>query len=115
MDDEALARELQPQLRGARGFAPALHHIRAAILMARDHTLSSREACRRVPGVSEGNRDRVAALVPRVRAKLPAQGGPPLGAGATSSAASLVAAMGTASASRGAPAFCYAGARGGCM
>ena len=67
MDDEALALELQPLLKGARGFAPSVPHICAAILMVRDSTLSSREACRRIAGVSEGARDVVAALVPKVR------------------------------------------------
>ena len=67
MDDEALALELQPRLKGARGPPPTVPHICAAILMVRDSTLSSREACRRIAGVSEGNRDVVAALVPRVR------------------------------------------------
>ena len=67
MDDEALALALQPRLKPKRGFAPKVPHICAAILMARDSTLSSREACRRVPGVPQSARDRVAELAVRVR------------------------------------------------
>ena len=66
-DDESLAALLGPALKPARGPAPKLSHIRAALLMARDAQLESREACRRVDGVPEGAHARVAALAPRVR------------------------------------------------
>ena len=44
MDDEALAVTLQPLLKPARGPAPKVPHICAAILKARDSSLESREA-----------------------------------------------------------------------
>ena len=67
MDDEALAAELQVRLKPARGLAPKATHIRAAVLMARNDQLDTREACRCVDGVPQGAHARVAALVPRVR------------------------------------------------
>ena len=67
VDDEALAALLGPGLKPARGPAPKLSHIRAAILMARDAQLGSREACRRVAGVPQGAHDRIAVLAPHVR------------------------------------------------
>ena len=68
-DDEILARALHEQLKPVRGPAPQLGHVRAALFMARDDTLSSREACRRAD-VSENAHTRVAALADRVRALL---------------------------------------------
>ena len=70
MDDEALAALLGPGLKPARGPAPKLSHIRAALLMARDAQLESREACRRVAGVAQGAKGRVAALAPPVMQNL---------------------------------------------
>ena len=67
MDDEALAAFLQVRLKPARGCAPKVTHVRAAILMARDNQLDSREACRYVDGVPQGAHARIAALAPRVR------------------------------------------------
>ena len=70
MDDDALARWLQLQLKPARGFAPKLPHIHGAILMARDSSLHSREACRRIPGIPQGAHNRVAELSVKVRGLL---------------------------------------------
>jgi hypothetical protein len=67
MDDDALAALLGPGLKPARGPAPKKSHVRAAILMARDAQLESREACRRVAGVPQGAHVRVAELALRVR------------------------------------------------
>ena len=66
-DDALLAEQLQSMLKPARGPAPMLSHICAAILLARDETLSSRAACRGVTGVPQSARDRVAELAKRVR------------------------------------------------
>ena len=66
-DDALLAEQLQSMLKPARGPAPKLSHICAAILLARDETLSSRAACRGVTGVPQSARDRVAELAKRVR------------------------------------------------
>ena len=41
MDDEALAALLGPGLKPARGPAPKLSHIQAALLMARDAQLAT--------------------------------------------------------------------------
>ena len=86
-DDTSLAEQLRPLLKPARGFAPKLSHIRAALLMARDDSLSSREACRRASQpddpVPQGARDRIAELKSRVAPLLdavqpqPAQHQPP--------------------------------------
>ena len=71
-DDALLAEQLQSMLKPARGPAPKLSHICAAILLARDETLSSRAACRGVTGVPQSARDRVAELAKRVRPLLSA-------------------------------------------
>ena len=63
MHDAALAASLQLRLKPAFGPAPQLNKIHAALLMLRDHTLDSREACRRVePKVPQGSHMRVALL-----------------------------------------------------
>ena len=69
-DDVAeLAEQLQPQLKPARGFAPKLSHVSAAILIARDG-LDSRAVCaggrNAVPGVPEGAHDRLSKLARRI-------------------------------------------------
>lgn len=69
----ALAEQLQPMLKPARGPAPTVPKIAAAIIMAKeDGSISSREACRNIPGVPQSARDRVAELAVRVRPLLPA-------------------------------------------
>ena len=67
--DEILARTLREQLKPVRGPTPQLGHVRAALLLAKHDTLSSREACRRVE-ISADAHTRVAALADRVRALL---------------------------------------------
>lgn len=64
--DEALAQELRIQLKPARGPAPKVEHVCAALLVARDG-LSAFKACQEVAGVPEGAHDRVAKLAIRVR------------------------------------------------
>ena len=60
-----LAEQLQPMLKPARGPAPTVPKIAAAIVMAEDATRSSREACRTIPRVPQSARDRVAELAVR--------------------------------------------------
>ena len=68
-DVAQLAEQLQPQLKPARGFAPKVSHISAAILIARDG-LDSRAVCaggrNAVPGVPEGAHDRLSKLARRI-------------------------------------------------
>ena len=65
-----LADQLQPKLKPARGFAPKVSHIAAALLIVRDG-LDSRAVCAggrsAVPDVPEGAHDRVRKLAVRVR------------------------------------------------
>ena len=97
MDDASLAEQLRLLLKPARGFAPKLSHICAAILMARDAALSSREACRRVPGVPLGAHNRVTELASRIRGLLSAeQLSPPAAAAAAANAAVPAAPSSTA-------------------
>ena len=64
----SLAAALQPRLKGARGPAPSVPHIAAAILIARD-SYDICAACRSVPGITEGGSTRtsVTLLAERVR------------------------------------------------
>ena len=96
MDDASLAEQLRPLLKPARGFAPKLSHICAAILMARDAALSSREACRRVPGVPLGAHNRVTELASRIRGLLSAEQLSPPAAAAAANAAVPAAPSSTA-------------------